>query len=546
MNSKPWILVVFALIFTLGGIAAGWFGARQKEAPSGHGSGGEPEHASHAPPQLPPQTLKNLGVEIRGVQPGTYIRTRSVPAVVVETPWTSRPAYAPMGGVVQAIHVEPGMRVKAGQVLVTLIRDPIERAELRLTGEILKPAGETIHESVAKLLETQGEIKILEAELKRVAAFSGGDGAAEPVVLPKAKALELQYNLERARQTLASAQHELERHGYKDAQIDAVLQGGHLPGVNENNWKSILVNNGLWPASAEQLYASLPADVRSRPWAIATIGELAAGGLDSGELTEWLKAAPAAGASFLELGALLQKGHAVANLKRLYALGAFQRVMEVCAPADAEDFDVAEVLVKPGAHAEAGAALIELLNPRSLYLRTQPVGAEASDVLQAVAEGRACNAEPLIAGAGPSLKDLQLSFLGHSDAGGTVGYASLKNEVLSERQNERGMGYRTWKLRSGLKYQLQVQTQKLEKVYVLPADGIAEEGVNKVVFVQSGATFEPRRVELLHLDDETAVIAINKDTTLFPGDQVAVRGAFQLGIALKSGGEQAADHGHSH
>ena len=55
------------------------------------------------------------------------------------------------------------------------------------------------------------------------------------------------------------------------------------------------------------------------------------------------------------------------------------------------------------------------------------------------------------------------------------------------------------------------------------------------------------KVEVLHQDHESVVIANNKDTELFPGDTVVQHNAFGLSLALKAGaGEEGGGHHHHH
>ncbi|MGE4159162.1 MAG: hypothetical protein AB7F75_08705 [Planctomycetota bacterium] len=106
----------------------------------GHDHDGHSSSHEKPPVKLSPQSLKNLGVETAPLEMGEYTVFRSIGARVEETSLTSRPVYAPMGGVVESIQVAHGMMVKGGQVLVTILRDPIPRPELRLTGQLLDPA----------------------------------------------------------------------------------------------------------------------------------------------------------------------------------------------------------------------------------------------------------------------------------------------------------------------------------------------------------------------------------------------------------------------
>ncbi len=559
MSNDRWQLVVAAVAFTLLGLGGGWFAARQTDsgAEHGHGSGGA-ERDRRQP--LPPATLRNLGVTVGAIRPTTFVRYREIPAVVVATPFTEQPVYAPIGGRVLEVTGEPGQVVAAGTTVAALVREPIPRPTLTLTGDILKPATEEIHRSVVELRKAKEEVRIARTELERVEKFTGKVAGQEYPILPKQRAIDLRYQLSRAQKAFERADLELKKHGFSDQQIEAVAAGSAIPRLSEASWKRALERNGLWPSSAEDLHGSLPPGMRNLPWAIATVGELAASGLATPELTGWLRKTPGAGERFLELGAMLQRGYSLSDLQRLYRLNALGAVVQVAAPgvgdvgdvAEIPDWDVHEILVKPGARVEAGTPLLTLLNPRTMYLKTEPVGGEVADLLRAIAKGVLCRARPLIAGSGPELEGLTIGFItgddraGDNRTGQSVAYADVKNEPLAAHGSERGRR-RSWQLRRGLKYVLRIPVEQWENVYVLPSDAVTDDGPNKVVFLQDGEAFRPVRVEVRHRDHEVCVIPINEHTRIFPEDPVVLHGAFALGLALTSGGDKLDPHaGHKH
>jgi multidrug efflux pump subunit AcrA (membrane-fusion protein) len=547
MTGRRWEVLVAAVVFTLLGLAGGWFAARQ----TGPGAEQGPEggHGQGQPPKLSPATLKNLGVSIGTIRPTTFVRYREIPAVVVATPSTEQPVYAPIGGRILEVRAEPGLVVAAGTTVATLVREPLPRPSLTLTGEILRPATEEIHRSVVELRKAKEEVRIARTELERVEKFTGKVAGQEYPILPKQRAIDLRYQLSRAQKAYERADLELKKHGFTDQQIELVAAGGAIPRLSEASWKRALERNGLWPRSAAELCASLPAAVRNLPWAIATVGELAASGLATPHLTDWLQKNPGAGERFLELGAMLQRGYSLSDLQRLYRLNALGAVVEVVAPGAGEvaDWDVHDIHVKPGAKVEAGTPLLTLLNPRMMYLRTEPVGGEVADLLKAISAGAECKARPLVAGSGPTIEGLTIGFItGDDRTGQSVAYADVKNEPLAAKGPDGGQR-RSWKLRSGLKYVLRIPVEKQENVYVLPSDAVTDDGPHKVVFLQDGDTFRPVEVEIGHRDHEVVVIPINERTEIFPDDPVVLHGAFALGLALTSGGDKLDPHaGHKH
>lgn len=556
---KRWDLLAASALFTLLGLGGGWaafHGGRAHEADGAReahedhedheGHEAEGEHGPH----LSPQALANLGVQIDRLVESDYTIHRDVPALVVETPATDQPVYAPIGGRIREILVEPGMQVKAGEALIEILREPIPRPALLLTDDVLKPAKEEIHLTVAELRKAQEEIGILDTELARIRQFTDTSDGEDLPILPRKTTIDLQYELLRARKNDEVARAELRKHGFSDPQIAALAEGGPVPGLEAQVWKRALANNGLWPQPAERLLAALPQEMHALPWAVAAIGELTAADQNGTDLQAWLKERPEAGKRFLEIATLIQQGRTVADLMLLFEMNAFDPVVRLKAPAikDVPDFDIHRIETKRGAHVASGDVLLVLNNPRSLYLKLEPVGGEASDVLKTVRERQPCSATPLVAGSGPNLEGLRIAYVTSGEnAQGTIAFVETRNEPLAANPDEAGRIHRSWQLRPGLKYTIHLAADRLEKVFVLPSEAVAEDGAEKVVFVQDGGSFRSVPVELAYRNHEHAVVRINKHTALFPGDPVVVRGAFPLSLALKAGTGAADPHaGHNH
>jgi multidrug efflux pump subunit AcrA (membrane-fusion protein) len=546
---KRWDILLFCVIFTALGAIGGWLSGRQAGNAVSANAHEESAAAANSSPALPPATLKNLGVAVGEAKISTFTRYRSIPAVLQRTSSSTQPLFAPFGGRVAEVMVDIGMVVKPDDVIMTLVRDPIPRPTLTLTEEILKPAKESIHGTVADLRKSQEEIRITEAELRRVEQYTGKVGAEEIPILPRQVAIDLKYQLLRATKAAELAELELIKHGLTEEQIAGIATGGPIPDMTEDSWKRALKRNGLWPSGADKLYSALTEKHRPLPWVIATIGELSASGLNTPELVEWLTAEPEASDHFLQIGSLLQRGHSVTDLRRLHAQNAFESIIRVMVPKGAPDWIVDETQLRPGAQVEAGTTLLTLLNPRVMYLRIAPIGSENGDALRALANNSLCEARPLDEGSGPNLSDVRLSFAtGMPGAlGGTTILAEVKNSHLTDTTDEAGRVYRSWQLREGIKYMVRIPTSTLENVFVLPTGAVAVDGPHKVVFIQDGPTFRDVQVEIAYQDEEVAVIQAGKDTALFPGDPVVTSGAFSLGIALKSGAAKADAHaGHQH
>ncbi len=544
-KNHRWEIPIIATLCTLvglvcGGLVTGGFGGRSESK--------EPDSGAAHELHLPPATLENLGVRIDEVQPTTFFRSVSVAAVVVDTPATEQPVFAPIGGRIDSIDVERGTVVTPGKVVVTLVRDPLPRPQLTLTADVLRPAQEQLHQSVLELRKSGEEVRIASTELERVEKFTGKVGGRDLPIIPRQRAIDLRYQLSRSEKAHEQARLELKKHGLTDAQIEAVGAGAALPEFNEETWQRALARNGLWPTEAQQLSAVLPKALRALPWVTATIGELAASGLATPELTQWVST-KAVAEHFLDIGVLLQRGHTLDDLKRLHALDALEPVVRVAAPhlESGAAWDVLDVLTKRGAKVQAGDKLLTLSDPRRLFLRTEPVGGEVESVLVAAKERHAISARPLIRGSGPALDKLTVSYVQNSrENEGTVAFVEVENSIQSEIDRRNDTISRTWSLREGMQYLLQVPTAKLEKVFVLPSAAVTEDGPNKIVFLQNGDSFKAVPIVIAYQDDEVVVIPATKAVALFPGDPVVQAGAFELGLAMKGSDAVDAHAGHNH
>lgn len=124
----------------------------------------------------------------------------------------------------------------------------------------------------------------------------------------------------------------------------------------------------------------------------------------------------------------------------------------------------------------------------------------------------------------------------------------LPNEVLLDNPGPTGEIYRTWRFKPGQKAELDVPTQKLVDVIVLPSDAVVKDGLDSFVFIANGKRFDRRTVEIKAHAKGTVVVAY--DGSLFPGETIALNNAYQLNLAIKKANEQGSgghDHsGHNH
>ncbi|BBM84255.1 hypothetical protein [Candidatus Uabimicrobium amorphum] len=536
------ILLVSILSLICGGlgIAGGWFAGLEKGKSFVQEK--EEDHDDHEKPAISEIALENMGIIVGPAKLSSFSKYRTIPAVVEELVTTSQPVFTPVSGHIEKVLVKEYELIKKKQVVVSLIRDAIPRIDLTLTGDILKPATEELHESFAKFRRAVKNLEILEAELQRIQKYSKSEITDAYPILPKKRIIELNYEITRAKQEITITQEELVRHGLSESQIEAGKLG-KIPRIDAQIWNRTLKSHGLWPSTAEKLYQVLPEDIQKLHWTMATISELVAAGLVKRDLYMWLKKNRAVGKHFLEIGGLLQRGNSLDKIRHMYDLNAFDSIVKINAPDNADSWDVEEILIKEHQSVEEGQHLITLKNPKHLYLVARPEGSERNLILNALQNNVKVQASPLLEKEGPTLEDLEIeNIVSDKKTGAMRAYIQIQNEVFKIHSSV--VKRRTWKLRTKQQYILRVPTETMEKVYVFPKDAVTEDGPSKIMFLQNGDHFRPIEVKVLYQDHESVVISNKAD--IFPGDIVVYQGAFALGLALKSSSGADAGHGHGH
>lgn len=95
-----------------------------------------------------------------------------------------------------------------------------------------------------------------------------------------------------------------------------------------------------------------------------------------------------------------------------------------------------------------------------------------------------------------------------------------------------GKAQTLWRFRPGQRVRLLVRVEKLENVFVLPADAVARDGADAYVFRQNGDIFDRKPVQVVYRDSHNVVVA--NDGSVPAGIYVAQTGAAQLNRMIKS------------
>lgn len=506
--------------------------------PAAGPTGEEGAHAQDAggAQVLAAQTLKNLGVVIGAARRDTFVRTRRVQAAIESRPDDEVAVTLPLGGVVTAVHARTGEVLAGGDPVLEFARDAIPRPKPEVTAELLMPISESVHEAAAALRTAMQRRDIAKRELSRLEGVAtAGAGGGIPSV-SRQRLIELEYEIERAEVETQNVRRELARHGLEQDEIEAVARGAETP-PNPRLWRRVLEENALWTPDSTRLQACLPEAQRDLPWVIAAIGELTAVGALDGAVVQAFGASSALGAHFAEAAGLLLEGAPIGQVLHLAEGGALEPTARLFAPgATAPDFDVLELRVRSGERVSAGQVAARLIDPRRMWLRLSPLPGELPLVLRALEAGMSLSARPLVSESGPALSAIRLERV-EAD---TV-LATVENRILSASP-----GVRSWALRPGLRYLVDVPIERLEGRFVLPAGAVAERGPDLVVFRVDGEGFAAMAVEVEYRDERVAVIA--DDGTFFEGDPIVLDGAFALSLALeqKSAGSGGGGHGHAH
>lgn len=204
--------------------------------------------------------------------------------------------------------------------------------------------------------------------------------------------------------------------------------------------------------------------------------------------------------------------------------------------------------VETGEAVTAGQTLCTLADFRTLHIEGLAFEQDADELVAAANERREVAAVPEESARGREIiGGLHIEHVANivdRDSRALHFHTELPNTIVRDVQND-GRHFITWRFKPGQRMHLRVPVETWENVIVLPAEAVAEDGLETYVFVQDGDRFVRRPVHVTYRDRMNAVIAY--DGSLFPGTAVALSGAHQLNVALKNQAGGGVDpHGHSH
>ena len=503
---------------------------------------GEHAHSENEEVKISEQALKNMGVKIKAVDSGTFTVYRPVPALVMESPLSEQPVFSPFGGRVKSINITLGEHKKPGEALVTIYRDPIKRPELKMVEEILSPASEEFHGAITSLRQNLTASRILKEELNRLQKFQKDSGSL--ALIPQKDLINLRYEIDKADRAVENSRKKLELHGLNEKDIEHAKQGTYKIDLYQI-WKNTLKANNIWNKSADSLLASLGTEKPKNRWVIASIGELVAEDLLSKDLIEWIAQDKEAADHFLEIVSLLQDGRTISDLKALHVLGAFKDVIEIKAPANKAGWDIESIHVKIGQKISDGEKVLTLSDQSNIYLVSYPQSSEVVDIIKAVESSAKMKARPLSVGSSPNLTNLQIDKIRGKEDGREEVLISTNNSILKETKKGDRV-FRSWSLRDGQKYIVELPFREIKDVILLPLSAVIKHGPDQIVFVKENDEYIRRRVVVVYQNNEVAVIG--QGSELLPQENMVISGAFALQLALIAGTPEAVDPhaGHNH
>ncbi len=130
-------------------------------------------------------------------------------------------------------------------------------------------------------------------------------------------------------------------------------------------------------------------------------------------------------------------------------------------------------------------------------------------------------------------------------------YVALQNSVLSESRAENGAIYRSWLFRPGQQIHVELETERVDGYFVLPASAIAQNGVETIVFKtlddparDPEIDFKEINVKVISRDQE--VVLVDTSGRLSEKHTIVMKNAHQVQMARKMAAGGGAHHGHEH
>ncbi|MCA9270318.1 MAG: hypothetical protein KDA41_17675 [Planctomycetales bacterium] len=219
------------------------------------------------------------------------------------------------------------------------------------------------------------------------------------------------------------------------------------------------------------------------------------------------------------------------------------------APADTQ-FLLEKLHIVAGQHVDAGTVLCQLGDYHRLLIEGDAFERDLDNIRRVREQGWPVTAaierrgqDPLVIG---ELAISQQAFKVDAASRSVRFYVDLTNSLRGDPDAADPMRRVDWLYRPGQRMELRIPLERVPDALKVPVEAVARDGLDNYVFQASGNTFVRRRVQVLHRDEDYAVLA--EDRMITAGVPVAMSGAYQLQLALlnKSMDPAALAHGHAH
>ncbi|MBX9582839.1 MAG: efflux RND transporter periplasmic adaptor subunit [Gemmataceae bacterium] len=214
--------------------------------------------------------------------------------------------------------------------------------------------------------------------------------------------------------------------------------------------------------------------------------------------------------------------------------------------ADAPPVEVQELKVELGQQVQAGQTLCLLANHRLLSVEGRAFRDEVPALERSVREGWPVEVDFGEADArdwpplGPPFRVTTLANTIDPDGNTFRFLLPLDNQARAVERAGRPLWL--WRFRPGQRVRVLVRAEKLDNVFVLPAEAVARDGADAYVFRQNGDVLDRKPVHVVYQDRQHAVVA--DDGSVPAGVYVARSGAAQLNRMVKA--QAAGPAGHDH
>ena len=210
---------------------------------------------------------------------------------------------------------------------------------------------------------------------------------------------------------------------------------------------------------------------------------------------------------------------------------------------------VQRLAVERGQHVDAGATLATLVDHGMLLIEGEAFEQDLPRIAAVVSRGRKVTAILASADGGegevPGLRITHIADVVDPESRTLHFYVALRNDVIRDAR-EGGSRFVDWRFKPGQRLQLRIPVEEFPDRIVLPAEAVAQDGVEHVVFRLHGGHLDRVAVHVEHRDPSRVVVA--NDGAIAAGDRIAMSAAQQLLLALKNASGAAVDPhaGHTH